>query len=74
MAPEVIKQEGMDYFSDIWSFGATVYEMLVGEPPFYDPGSNQFKVMHKVAATDVLPYLADNISAQAKDFVYACLK
>ena len=74
MAPEVIKQEGIDFFSDIWSFGAMIYEMLVGTPPFYESKTNQFKVMHKIAATNVLPYMDDNISQQARDFVYCCLR
>ena len=75
MAPEVIKQQGIDYYSDIWSFGSMVYEMLVGSPPFYEPKANQFKIMHKIAGTDTLPYLDDDeVSELARDFVYACLK
>mmetsp|Transcript_3102 Transcript_3102/g.9473 ORF Transcript_3102/g.9473 Transcript_3102/m.9473 type:complete len:461 (-) Transcript_3102:82-1464(-) len=34
MAPEVILREGYDEAADWWSFGALLYDMLVGEPPF----------------------------------------
>lgn len=81
MAPEVIKQNGIDFYSDIWSFGATVYEMLVGYPPFFDTKGNQFKIMHKIAATKILPVFPEpenegelELSNTAKDFVYSCLR
>ena len=34
MAPEAFGEEGASYSSDIWAVGATLYEMLVGRPPF----------------------------------------
>ena len=78
MAPEIITQTGIDYASDIWSFGATVYEMIMGNPPFYEEDienmSNQFKVMHKIAGTMQLPIFDDKISQVAQNFVYRCMK
>lgn len=36
IAPEVIlSQNGHDKTVDWWSFGAIIYEMLTGLPPFY---------------------------------------
>ena len=35
MSPEVILKEQYDISVDWWSFGAIIYEMLVGYPPFY---------------------------------------
>ena len=35
LAPEILKGEGHDSAVDFWSFGALVYEMMTGFPPFY---------------------------------------
>ena len=74
MAPEVIKQTGYSLSADIWSLGALVYEMLTGNPPFYDSKATQWTVMHRIAGTSQLPYLDDRISESAQDFVYSCLR
>jgi serum/glucocorticoid-regulated kinase 2 len=35
LSPEILKKEGHGKSTDWWSFGAIIYEMLVGLPPFY---------------------------------------
>lgn len=75
MAPEVIKQSGLSLSSDIWSLGATVFEMLTGFPPFSEDDGNKWVIMHKIAATDQIPYLdPTDYSKAARDFVYSCLQ
>lgn len=36
LAPEVIMNQGAGKAADIYALGAVLYEMLVGEPPFYN--------------------------------------
>lgn len=35
MSPEILQRQGHGKATDWWSFGAIIYEMLVGLPPFY---------------------------------------
>ena len=35
LAPEILKGIGHDQAVDFWSFGALIYEMMSGAPPFY---------------------------------------
>jgi serine/threonine-protein kinase len=45
MSPEQIKGEKLDQRSDIYSFGATIYEVLTRRPPFI--GVNQDSILKK---------------------------
>jgi serine/threonine protein kinase len=54
MAPEVVQGEGYDESADVWSFGATMFEMASGKPPFADI-SNGMAVMFRVATLGRLP-------------------
>jgi serine/threonine protein kinase len=73
MAPEVIKQEGGGRFQDIWSLGCTVYEMLVGKPPWHHL-NNQFSVLYHIASTDTFPELPPHMSNLSIDFIKKCMK
>lgn len=48
IAPEVLLRQGYKACCDWWSVGVILYEMLVGQPPFYanTPQETQYKVIH----------------------------
>ena len=54
MSPEHCKGTKIDKFSDIYSLGVTLWEMLAGEPPY--KGLNQIQISNKVA-NESLPSL-----------------
>lgn len=53
--------------SDIWAFGATVYELITGDAPFGNDGGT---LQQKNVA---IPPIKAKVSDSIKDLVYACL-
>ncbi|VEU22962.1 DEKNAAC104263 [Brettanomyces naardenensis] len=66
MAPEVIRLEGASMASDIWSLGATVFELLTGDPPFsrYDP----LPACHAIGVGEQIEY-PESISTLCRSFL-----
>jgi len=57
-APEVKKQRSVDNRMDLYSVGAMWYALLMGEPPFFMPGSErliQFNLKEALEAQDQIP-------------------
>lgn len=48
MAPEQIQQHFLDARADIYSFGATMYELTTGRPPFRAASKNELYMKHLV--------------------------
>lgn len=69
MAPERFKE---DYESvpesDIWSFGATLYELITGKVPFGENGGAE-----QLNKNVVCPSISENIPSDIKKLVYDCL-
>ena len=72
-APELIGKEDRpapSRFSDVWSLGCTVYEMVVGQPPWFE--ENELTLLMTIACTESGPRCPDSISAALKDFLDCC--
>lgn len=69
MAPERFNE---DYESipesDIWSFGATLYELITGKVPFGESGGAE-----QLSKKAVCPTINENIPSDIKKLVYDCL-
>lgn len=73
MPPEVIRGENVGWQADIWSLGCSIIEMMTGDTPFKDIGSNM-KILYYIAGSDPIQ-LSDKISnLTTRDFIMQCLQ
>lgn len=71
MAPEIISMDGTSTASDIWSLGATVVELLTGEPLYTH--LNEMAALHAIV-TDEHPPIPTFISTACKEFLLKCFE
>jgi protein kinase A len=48
LAPEVILSRGHDKGADYWSLGCLMYEMILGQTPFYDHNIDQITLFKRI--------------------------
>lgn len=73
MAPEVILEgRAYDYKADIWSLGITIYEMVVGNPPYSEHSQDHALSMISRNKPPRLPETSQ-FSPMIREFVAACL-
>lgn len=74
MAPEVWKEEEYSTAADIWSFGITIYEMIMQQPPYTELGP--WSVFHRVVKGPP-PTLPEEMNAiypdRVRKMLSACL-
>ena len=70
-APEIITREGHNKAADWWSYGALLYEMLFGIPPFYS--KNIEKMFDLITQSDLKFSKKIEISNDAKDLIIKLL-
>ena len=66
MSPEQIKGKDVGKESDIYSFGAMLYELLNGNPPFYK-GDINYQILNE------LPKKLENVSKELNELILKCL-
>jgi serine/threonine protein kinase len=72
MAPEIINSQGYDYKVDMWSFGVSIYEALIGTTPF---GGKDKQDLKKNVNNGIVRLPSNlNLSNNCLDFLSKCLK
>jgi len=69
MAPELLQEYPYNQSADLWSLGVILYELFVGQPPFYT--NNFTTLMNKIIKENVK--YPDTMSKDFKDFLKGLL-
>ena len=72
MSPEVLKGDGYDFKSDIWSLGCLLYELAMLKSPFKSEGLNLYSLFQKISNGDFQP-LPENYSEELRSLVYGMI-
>ncbi|CAK69929.1 unnamed protein product (macronuclear) [Paramecium tetraurelia] len=73
MAPEVINGQETGRYSDIWSLGCTIIEMLTGQPP-WGRFQSPMQALLTISSKQSSPPIPTNISSNLQDFLDKCLQ
>ncbi len=73
MAPEQIRAEQVDQRADVYSFGCTVYELLVGTPPFTGVNARELLQKHLKTPPPALGTVENNITPEFAQLIRRCM-
>jgi serine/threonine protein kinase len=69
MSPEVLRGDGYDFKSDIWSLGCLLYELTMLKSPFKAEGLNLYSLFQKISQGDYQP-LPTSYSDELRSLAY----
>lgn len=69
MAPELVQEQPYNHTVDLWSLGIILYELFVGQPPFY---TNSIYTLINLIVNNTVKY-TDNMSPNFKDLLKGLL-
>ncbi|KAL3524521.1 hypothetical protein ACH5RR_017355 [Cinchona calisaya] len=69
MAPELVREQPYNHTADLWSLGVILYELFVGQPPFY---TNSVYALIRHIIKDPVKY-PDSMSPSFKSFLKGLL-
>ena len=73
MSPEQAKGKEVDKRTDVWAFGAVLYEMLMGKPVF--SGEDTTEILAAVIMKDTdLAELPDKVPPRMRELIERCLR
>lgn len=74
MSPEQIRGKSVDNRADIYSFGATMFEMVVGHPPFTGSSDAQILRRHLSEPPRPIKQFKENVTREFDDLVMRMLR
>ncbi len=73
MSPEVLRGDGYDFKSDIWSMGCLLYELAMLKSPFKAEGLNLYSLFLKISRGDY-EKISDDFSYELRSLVSSMIR